>query len=58
MNDNMYKNKITQRNIQELKKVGYKFTDPVRGHLACGYVGIGHLASLDQIVKDITKLLK
>ena len=58
MNDNMYKHKITQRNIQELKRIGYKFIDPIRGHLACGYVGIGHLADLGQIIKEIDKILK
>lgn len=58
MNDNMYNHKITQRNIQELKKIGYKFINPIRGHLACGYVGIGHLADVDQIVKEIDKILK
>jgi len=58
MNDKMYKNKITQRNIETLKKAGYKFIDPVRGHLACGYVGVGHLADLTGILKRIEKILK
>ena len=58
MNDNMYKHKITQRNIGELKKIGYKFVDPIRGHLACGYVGLGHIADLGQIIKEIDKILK
>ena len=58
MNDNMYNHGITQRNIRELKKNGYKFIDPIRGHLACGRVGIGHLAELSQIVKRIDKILK
>ncbi len=58
MNDNMYKHKITQRNIGELKKIGYKFVDPIRGHLACGYVGLGHLADLSQIIKEIDNILK
>jgi len=58
MNDKMYKNEITQRNIQTLKKIGYKFIDPVVGHLACGSFGIGHLAKLDQILKAVNKTLK
>ena len=58
MNDNMYKNKITQRNIKELKKIGIKFVGPVRGHLACGSWGIGHLADLKDIMKEIEKILK
>ena len=58
MNDNMYKNKITQRNINELKKLGYKFIDPISGHLACGYRGMGHLAVVGKIAKQIEKTLK
>jgi len=58
MNDNMYKNKITQRNIKELKKIGIRFIGPVRGHLACGSWGIGHLADLKDIMKEIEKILK
>lgn len=58
MNDKMYRNKITQRNIGELKKAGYKFIDPIHGHLACGYAGVGHLAELSQIIKRIEKIPK
>jgi phosphopantothenoylcysteine decarboxylase/phosphopantothenate--cysteine ligase len=58
MNDKMYKNKITQRNIETLKKAGYKFIDPIRGRLACGNVGVGHLADLTAILKRIEKILK
>ena len=58
MNDRMYKNKITQKNIQELKGAGYKFIDPIRGHLACGYTGVGHLADPAAIIKTIEKFLK
>ncbi len=58
MNDRMYNNRITQRNIQELKKSGYKFIDPVKGRLACGYVGAGHLAETSRIINRIEKILK
>ncbi|MFH1594702.1 MAG: flavoprotein [Candidatus Omnitrophota bacterium] len=58
MNDNMYKHKITQRNLRELKRIGYEFVDPVRGRLTCGYVGMGHIAPLGSIVKKIDKILK
>jgi len=58
MNSNMYKHKITQRNIQELKKIGYKFIDPTVGHLACGDTGIGHIADIKDISKRIEKILK
>jgi phosphopantothenoylcysteine synthetase/decarboxylase len=58
MNDRMYRNKITQRNMRQLKEAGYKFVDPVKGHLTCGYVGVGHLADIGRIIKRIEKALK
>lgn len=58
MNDRMYRHKIVQKNIRELKTLGYKFIGPVRGHLACGSRGIGHIAETDHIIKTIEKILK
>jgi len=57
MNQNMYKNKITQGNIRKLKSLGYKFIEPVKGRLACGREGIGCLAAPDDIVKEVKKAL-
>ncbi len=53
MNENMYKNKITQSNIAKLKSCGYKFIAPASGLLACGAVGIGCLAEVETIVKEV-----
>lgn len=58
MNDNMYKHKITQKNIRELEGIGYEFIGPIKGNLACGYVGIGHIIDTEKIVKRIEKILK
>jgi len=58
MNDKMYKNSITQRNLRELKKAGHAFIGPVQGRLACGYAGLGHLADIDRIIKNVEKILK
>jgi len=58
MNDNMYRHKVTQRNIRALKEIGYKFVDPICGHLACGYVGVGHLADTADIIKTIIQITK
>lgn len=57
MNEVMYKNKIVQDNILKLKKVGYCFTGPIKGKLACGSEGIGHIQDIDVIVKEVKKLL-
>jgi phosphopantothenoylcysteine decarboxylase/phosphopantothenate--cysteine ligase len=58
MNENMYRNKIVQENIQRLKNLGYKFIEPKVGKLACGDVGVGHLAEVETIIKELKKLLK
>jgi len=58
MNDTMYKNEIVQANIARLKKFGYKFIEPVKGRLASGKVGVGHLAPVDKIVIEAKKLIK
>ncbi len=57
MNENMYKNKITQSNIAKLKSCGYKFIAPVSGLLACGSRGIGCLADTEEIVRQVRKIL-
>jgi len=53
MNDGMFTHPITQRNIAQLKALGYRFVDPVEGNLACGRVGIGHIASNESILKAV-----
>lgn len=58
MNTNMYKHKITEKNINELKKIGYKFIGPEKGHLACGCVGVGHIKDTRETVERIEKILK
>lgn len=55
MNDDMFANKIVQENCERLKKNGFKFIEPIKGKLACGVVGIGHLADVDTIVKTVLK---
>lgn len=54
MNNDMYNNKITQANIGKLKSLGYKFIEPRKGKLACGDVGVGCLAEVETIVKEVT----
>jgi len=57
MNENMYKNAIVQGNILKLKKTGYKFVGPVRGHLACGSAGIGHIAEPESVMAKVSEIL-
>ncbi len=55
MNNDMYNNKITQANIGKLKSLGYKFIEPRKGKLACGDVGVGCLAQVETIVKEVAR---
>lgn len=57
MNTNMYKNKIVKRNIQELVINGYYIIEPIDGELACGDVGRGKLADINDIYKKALSLL-
>ena len=53
MNVHMYENEVTQRNIKLAKELGYKFVEPVVGHLACNDTGKGKLADVQDIVSAI-----
>ena len=44
MNTQMYQNSIVQENCRRLKKEGFKIINPIKGQLACGTSGDGHLA--------------
>lgn len=57
MNTNMYENAIVQRNIDTLKSLGYSFVEPSSGRLACGDIGRGKLADVDDILEHIDMLL-
>jgi len=68
MNTNMWLNESVQRNVKTLKnekiKVKnntfpkYTFVGPKKGRLACGDIGEGVLAGIDEILKKIKELLK
>ena len=49
MNTNMYKNPITQRNINSLKEYGYKFIEPKAGRLACADEGVGRMPEPEEL---------
>lgn len=57
MNTNMWQNSVVQRNIDTLKSLSYHFVSPVSGRLACGDVGEGKLADIDDIEQAIEILL-
>ncbi|MCP4413391.1 MAG: bifunctional 4'-phosphopantothenoylcysteine decarboxylase/phosphopantothenoylcysteine synthetase, partial [Gammaproteobacteria bacterium] len=53
MEENMYVNPITQRNINILQEVGHKFVGPEKGRLASGRTGVGRLADVELIIQAI-----
>jgi phosphopantothenoylcysteine decarboxylase len=53
MNGKMWLHPATQRNIAQLKADGCEFIDPDTGDLACGYQGVGRLASIDDILARV-----
>lgn len=57
MNTNMYLNKITQKNMNKLKELGYIFVEPTEGRLACGTYGKGKLADIETIERNILDIL-
>jgi phosphopantothenoylcysteine decarboxylase/phosphopantothenate--cysteine ligase len=57
MNEGMYRNPIVQENCRKLKSLGYRFIGPVEGELACGTVGMGHLAEVNDVVNEVMVFL-
>lgn len=57
MNTNMYANPIVQENIEKLKQHGVCIVEPESGLLACKDVGVGKLASIEEIKETILDCL-
>jgi len=57
MNEGMWDNPVTQRNVSSLKAIGRHFVDPGCGDLACGDHGMGRLADISDIVDEIEGML-
>lgn len=58
MNDKMYANPIVKSNIERLKNAGVKFIGPIKGSLACGREGMGHIAEVADILRQAKRFLK
>jgi phosphopantothenoylcysteine decarboxylase/phosphopantothenoylcysteine decarboxylase/phosphopantothenate--cysteine ligase len=57
MNTNMYENPIVQGNIEKLRNYGYVFIEPREARLACGDLGKGALADIQEIINTVEKRL-
>lgn len=56
MNVEMWKNKITQKNIQRLKNFGIEIFGPETGLQACGEVGTGRMLEPREIIQQLNNL--
>lgn len=57
MNSRMYRHPATQRNLGEVKKLGYGVIDPGEGMMACKEEGQGRLAEWEEVKERISFLL-
>ncbi|MCL5073788.1 MAG: bifunctional phosphopantothenoylcysteine decarboxylase/phosphopantothenate--cysteine ligase CoaBC [Actinobacteria bacterium] len=55
MNTNMWNNPFVKRNIKVLIENGCQIIEPESGELACGDKGVGRLADIQNIKKEILK---
>ncbi len=53
MNGKMWQHPATQRNVARLMEDGVRFIGPDSGDLACGYQGIGRMASVEDILEAV-----
>src|SRR5580765_5933630 len=51
MNVEMWRHPATQANLEALRERGVEVVEPESGYQACGEVGMGRLAEVDQIVR-------
>lgn len=56
MNSNMWDHPATQANLEKIKSYGVKVIPPVEKKLACGVTGIGAMANIQDIVKEIESI--
>ena len=58
MNDRMWANPVLQRNVKTLSELGYSIVGPGEGWLACGTVGPGRMAEVDEIIEAVEAAFK
>ena len=58
MNTNMWNHPATRANLAALRKRGVSVVDPDEGSLACGMIGPGRLADLNEIVRAVDGALR
>ena len=56
MNENMWNSPAVQKNVECIRKMGFKIIGPQLGRLACGAEGVGRMAEPQQILAAIIEL--
>lgn len=57
MNVHMFRHPAVQRNLRDLRSAGAMVVDPAEGEMACGHVGEGRLAEIDDLVDGAARAL-
>ena len=57
MNGKMYEHSVTQENLSKLREHGVTIVEPDTGELACGYEGVGRMASGEVIMRAVNTCL-
>lgn len=58
MNGNMWQHPATKANVTALRTRGAVVIEPAHGELACGMVGEGRLASIEEIVESVFRVTR
>ncbi len=58
MNVRMWQNRVVQDNVRRLRELGHTLVEPGEGYLACGTVGVGRLAEVQDILNAVAERLK
>ena len=58
MNTQMFAHEAVRRNLDTLASRGVRFVEPGEGYLACGWIGKGRLAEVDEIVAAAEAMLR
>lgn len=58
MNVRMWENPVVRANTERLRSLGYGFIEPESGELACGEMGKGRLAPVENIVDGVEGMLR
>jgi phosphopantothenoylcysteine decarboxylase/phosphopantothenate--cysteine ligase len=58
MNTHLYQNPVVQKNLENLKDLGYHIVEPDKGFLSCGEYGKGRLPDEERLIQEIIYVLR